>query len=67
MPNSVDPEQTPHSVASVLDLNRLLRFACPNTSDYYNILFNWANNLINGFRFYPFFFYHKTFFFLFYN
>ena len=35
MENNVDPDQTPHSVASDLGLNCLLRPLCPNTSGYY--------------------------------
>ena len=35
MANSVDPDQMPHSVASELGLNCLLRPVCPNIFGYY--------------------------------
>ena len=36
--NSVDPDETPHSAASHLGLNCLLRPVCPNTYGKYSIL-----------------------------
>ena len=35
MANSIDPDETPHSVASHLGLNCLLRPVCPNTYGKY--------------------------------
>ena len=40
MPNGVDPDKTPHSVASHLGLHCLLRPNCPNTYGVYDILFH---------------------------
>ena len=37
MANSVDPDETPHSAASHLGLNCLLRPVCPNTYGQYGI------------------------------
>ena len=37
MANSVDPDETPHSAASHLGLNCLLRPVCPNTYGKYGI------------------------------
>ena len=37
MANSVDPDQTPRSAASDLDLHCLQRPICPNTSAYHGI------------------------------
>ena len=37
MANSVDPDETPHSAASHLGLNCLLRPVCPNTYGNYGI------------------------------
>ena len=37
MGNSVDPDQTPYSAASDLDLHCLFRSVCTNTSGYYCI------------------------------
>ena len=36
MANSVDPDQMPHSAASVLGLHCLLRPVCPNTYGKYD-------------------------------
>ena len=36
--NSVDPDETPHSAASYLGLNCLLRPDCPNTYGKYGML-----------------------------
>ena len=38
MENCVDPDQTPHSVASDLGLHCLLRPVCPNTKGKYSRL-----------------------------
>ena len=45
MANNVDPDETPHSVASHLGLYCLLRLVCQNTYGKYGILEEW--NLTN--------------------
>ena len=40
MPNSTDPDEMPHSVASHLDLHCLLRPVCPNTYGKYDIYYS---------------------------
>ena len=47
MANSVDPDQTPHSVASDLGLHCLHWPICPNTWGYYSILKYRHDNQLN--------------------
>ena len=40
----VDPDETPHSAVSHLDLHRMLRPVCPNTYGKYSIMLHNKNN-----------------------